>query len=153
MPIEIERRFLVSGTEWRRPSGASIAQGYLASSPMTSVRVRLLDDRGFLTIKGNSAGTTRTEFEYEIPVAEARELLELCEHALIRKVRYLVEFAGTRWEVDEFQDENAGLVIAEVELESEDQLFARPPWLGLEVTHDVRYFNFSLARHPFCEWK
>lgn len=153
MPIEIERKFLVSGTHWKRSSGASITQGYLASSPMTSVRVRLRDDRGFLTIKGNTKGTTRAEYEYEIPEADARELLELCEHHLIRKVRYLVEFAGSCWEVDEFLDENAGLVVAEVELESEDQPFSRPPWLGTEVTHDARYFNFSLSRHPFCDWR
>jgi len=153
MPVEIERKFLVTGTEWKRSNGASITQGYLASSATTSVRVRLRDDQGFLTVKGNAKGMTRAEFEYEIPQTDGRELLKLCEHHLIRNVRYLVEVAGTCWEVDEFLDENAGLVIAEVELESQDQSFARPPWLGAEVTHEARYFNFSLARHPFCQWR
>ena len=153
MPVEIERKFLVTGTEWRHANGIHFCQGYLSRGKGTTVRVRIAGERGYLTIKGVSKGTSRAEFEYEIPVEEARQLLKLCEGQLIQKVRYVVKHEGTTWEVDEFMGENAGLVVAEVELQTEDQQIARPAWLGQEVTQDTRYFNSSLSTKPYSVWR
>jgi adenylate cyclase len=116
------------------------------------VRVRIAGERAFLTIKGAAIGATRAEFEYEIPVADARQLLPLCDGALVRKRRHVVEHAGNRWEVDEFEGDNTGLVVAELELQAAGQAFARPEWLGREVTDDPRYYNSSLAAHPYRNW-
>jgi adenylate cyclase len=150
--VEIERKFLVIGDAWKSVIGNSITQGYLARSESHSVRVRLRDARGFLTIKSHTTGITRKEFEYEIPHTDARQLLDLCEGALVHKVRHVLVVDGTRWEIDEFLEENVGLVVAEVELRSEDEVFVRPQWLGEEVTFDPKYQNSNLVLHPYSAW-
>lgn len=152
MAIEIERKFCVIGSDWKSTPGTRFFQGYLNRAKERTVRVRIAGDVAFLTIKGLSQGATRAEFEYPIPLDDARQLLSLCEGPLIEKMRYRIEFEGTLWEVDEFFGDNQGLVIAEVELQSEAQPFARPPWLGQEVTHDPRYFNSNLSTQPYCTW-
>lgn len=154
MPQEIERKFLVCNDSWRPgASGTWFRQGYLSTDPERTVRVRLEGDRGVLTIKGLSRGICRDEFEYPIPAAEAATLLDtLCLQPLIEKTRYRLEHAGQLWEVDEFSGDNAGLVLAEVELGSEDEQVDLPPWVGVEVSTDPRYFNANLVRHPFRSW-
>jgi len=153
MAKEIERKFLVSGDGWRTEAPLLIRQAYLSVDPARSVRVRLVGDRALLTIKGLSKGASRDEFEYAIPVTDAAYLLEhLCLRPRIEKYRHRQVFAGMLWEVDEFLGDNAGLVLAEVELDSEDQPFERPPWLGREVTGDARFFNSSLALRPWRAW-
>lgn len=154
MALEIERKFLVAGDyKLSATSCERIAQGYLASGAGCTVRVRVRGDRGYLTIKGPSAdGVSRSEWEYEVPAREALEMLALCSSGVIDKCRYLVPFAGHTFEVDEFYGDNEGLTVAEVELSSVDEQFARPEWLGEEVTGDVRYYNSSLARNPSCKW-
>lgn len=153
MAKEIERKFLVNGDAWKRSKGTLYRQGYLSTVKERTVRVRLEGERAVLTIKGITRGATRAEFEYEIPFEDAEQLLDdLCERPLIEKTRYKIEHAGLTWEVDEFLNENAGLVVAEVELESEDQQFDLPEWLGEEVTRDPRYYNANLVSHPFTKW-
>lgn len=154
MGIEIERKFLVTGDAWRAGArGIFYRQGYLSTAKERTVRVRIAGDRGFLTVKGESAGAARAEFEYEIPAADAQEMLEhLCEKPLIEKTRYTVEFAGMRWEIDEFAGGNEGLIVAEIELPGEYVRVDLPSWAGREVTGDPRYFNSSLARHPWRSW-
>jgi len=154
MAKEIERKFLVTGDGWRTDAvGLTCLQGYVPSSTCT-VRARIMGDKGYLTIKARDKGVTRTEFEYEIPLSDATELLtRFCEGTLIEKVRYRVEYAGLVWEIDEFTGANAGLIVAEVELEHEGQAFEKPEWIGAEVTHDRRYLNSSLARQPYRQWK
>jgi len=154
MAIEIERKFLVVGEEWRRSaSGRRYRQGYLSTDPSRAVRVRRVGDQGYLTIKGATHGATRDEYEYAIPVVEAEAMLDgLCLRPLIEKVRYAIPFQGRVWEVDEFLGENAGLIIAEVELESEGQDVVMPAWIGQEVTDDPRYYNANLVRNPFRRW-
>ena len=152
MGIEIERKFLVSGDAWRNNSGVLYRQGYLNRDKARTVRVRIAGDAAFLTIKGKSSGATRAEFEYPVPLEDAQALLALCDDPLIEKTRYIVLYAGHRWEVDEFAGDNAGLVVAELELSAEDEAFEHPAWLGAEVTHDARYFNSNLATHPFRTW-
>ena len=152
MSTEIERKFLVTGTEWRQANGVRFSQGYLSRDKERTVRVRVAGERAFLTVKGLTKGASRAEFEYEIPVADAEQLLKLCEGPVVQKVRHVVVYQGFRWEVDEFLGENAGLVIAEIELQKEDQLFERPGWLGQEVTEDPRYFNSNLAANPYSAW-
>ena len=157
MALEIERKFLVAG-EYKSfaTSSERITQGYLSSASGRTVRVRIRGDRGWLTIKGPSkdGGLSRFEWEMEIPLSDARALLEICEPGVIDKTRWLVP-AGDgihTWEVDEFHGENAGLVVAEIELRSEADAFERPSWLGPEVTGDRRYYNSMLTLHPFSEW-
>lgn len=153
---EIERKFLVKKQQWKdqqKTSGKSYRQGYLNSAPERSVRVRVTDKSGYLTVKGISKGATRREYEYDIPKEDAEELLLLCESSVIEKTRFKIEFDGLTWEVDEFSGKNEGLLIAEVELESEDQEFQRPDWIGEEVTDDHRYYNVNLAKNPFTTWK
>lgn len=153
MAREIERKFLVKGSGWRRAGAVRLRQGYLSSARGRTVRVRTVGDHhAYLTIKGIAVGATRPEFEYEIPFEDARELLTLCETPLIEKDRYRVEEGGVVWEIDEFLGENTGLIIAEVELESEDQPFPRPDWVGGEVTGDPRYFNSNLIKKPYTKW-
>lgn len=152
MAIEIERKFRVVGEGWRAASGQRYCQGYLSRERGRTVRVRVVGDQAWLTIKGETRGATRLEFEYSIPRADADELLRLCDGPLVDKVRRKIVVSGTIWEVDEFLGENAGLVIAEVELEREDQEFQRPEWLGEEVTGDPRYFNSNLAIRPYGGW-
>ena len=152
MGIEIERKFLVVGDDWRQAPAVAYAQGYLNRDKNRTVRVRIAQGQAWLTVKGANAGATRAEFEYAIPVADAEQLLALCDGPLVRKLRRVVVHAGSTWEIDEFQGDNAGLVVAEIELPSEDAPFEPPPWLGAEVTHDPRYFNSSLATAPFSTW-
>ncbi|OYQ39471.1 adenylate cyclase [Rhodoferax sp. TH121] len=152
MAVEIERKFLVMGQPWLQVPGVVFRQGYLNRDKARTVRVRVAGAVAYLTIKGVSVGATRAEFEYPIPLADAEALLALCEGPLIEKTRHVLTHAGTVWELDVFAGDNAGLVVAEVELLSEDQAFVRPGWLGAEVTQDARYFNSSLAAHPYCRW-
>jgi adenylate cyclase len=154
MGVEIERKFLLAGDGWRAlGEPVLLRQGYLSSNPDRTVRVRIEGGQATLTIKGRSTGATRAEWEYPIPLAEAGELLErLCEQPLIEKYRRRITLGAHVWEVDEFLGANRGLVVAEIELESEDQAFDKPAWIGAEVTHDRRYFNSSLIRHPFSAW-
>lgn len=154
MGVEIERKFLVSGDAWKAlGQGVLLRQGYLSSTPERTVRVRIEGASAMLTIKGISTGATRSEWEYPIPPADAQALLDnLCERPLIEKKRYRIPLDGMVWEVDEFLGENAGLVVAEIELATEDQSFTKPDWIGEEVTHDRRYFNSSLIRNPYSRW-
>ena len=153
MAHEIERKFLVRSDEWRALAKAThYRQGYLSSVKERVVRVRTIDDQGFLTIKGINEGLTRLEFEYDIPAEDAAGLLELCEKPLIEKNRSKIELNGLTWEVDEFFGDNAGLIVAEVELESEDQTFEKPSWVGEEVSGDPRYYNSNLIQNPFTTW-
>lgn len=154
MGIEIERKFLVTGDGWRQPASAQtrFSQGYLSRDPARTVRVRIAGERAFLTIKGATQGATRAEFEYALPLADAQQLLAMCDGPVVEKIRHLCVHEGMTWEVDEFLGANAGLVVAEIELESEDQVFAHPAWLGAEVTGDARYVNANLAVRPFTSW-
>jgi CYTH domain-containing protein len=152
MATEIERKFLVQGTHWRNDTGVRFCQGYLNRDKERTVRVRIADGKAFLTIKGVTRGSSRAEFEYGIPIADAEQLLKLSDGPIIEKTRYRIVHEGSTWEVDEFQGENAGLVLAEIELKSEDQSFSRPPWLAKEVTDDRRYYNSNLAGHPYGQW-
>jgi len=146
---EIERKFLVADPSVvdGRP-GSVIRQGYLSREPSRTVRVRRRGDQGFVTIKGANVGARRSEWEYEIPAAEADEMLALCEGPILDKTRYLIDVAGRTWEVDVFRGANEGLVMAEVELDAEDAVVDLPAWAGLEVTDDPRYYNANLSRHP-----
>lgn len=152
MAIEIERKFLVVGTEWRTASPVFYSQGYLNSDKARTLRVRIAGEQAFLTIKGLSQGISRVEFEYEIPLVDARALLLLCEQPLIEKYRRRIHFEGFVWEVDEFLGVNHGLVVAEIELPAEDTPFTLPAWVGEEVTQDTRYFNSNLVRMPYSRW-
>jgi adenylate cyclase len=153
-PVEIERKFLVRSDEWREGAqGETICQGYLNSVKERTVRVRISGDKAFLTIKGPAINLTRPEFEYEIPVTHANQMLdELCEQPLLKKTRYKVLHDGKTWEVDEFHGANDGLVVAEIELDSEDETIRHPEWVGTEVTKDPKYFNSSLISKPFSTW-
>ena len=155
MGIEIERKFRLADERWRGcvRHKTLLRQGYIANTRRASVRVRLAGDAGWLSVKAMTPGLSRAEYEASIPAAAANEMLDqLCEGRLIEKWRHIVDYQGSEWEIDEFLGENAGLVIAELELESEQQEFARPPWLGVEVTHDERYYNFRLSERPFRHW-
>ena len=156
MPQEIERKFLVTG-EYKSQAYAQnhIVQGYISSARGRTVRVRIRDDKGYLTIKGasNESGTSRYEWEKEIPLNEAEELMRICEPGIIDKTRYLVRSGKTVFEVDEFYGGNDGLVVAEVELASEDEPFEKPAFIGREVTGDIRYYNSQLMKHPFNTWE
>jgi adenylate cyclase len=151
--VEIERKFLVRGDGWRKGAGVRIRQGYLNRDKERTVRVRIAGDKAFLTVKGVSTGSSRREYEYAIPVADAEELLKICDGAILEKIRRTLDWKGLVWEVDEFLGANEGLIVAEVELETEDQPFERPEWLGAEVTGDPRYFNSNLCAHPYASWK
>lgn len=155
MGIEIEKKFLLAGNDWKQlAAGTAYRQGYLNSAKERTVRVRTIDVKGFMTVKGISVGATRLEFEYEIPFEDANALLDvLCEKPLIEKNRYKVDYKGFIWEIDEFFGENEGLIVAEIELESEEQEFDKPEWVGEEVTGDSRYFNSNLIKDPYSQWK
>ena len=154
--IEIERKFLVKSEEFKAISFAKneISQGYLNSNPERTVRVRIKGNQGYLTIKGkgNETGMSRMEWEKEIPVDEAKMLLNLCESGVISKMRYEVKFGNHVYEIDEFFGENQGLVIAEIELQSEDEAFEKPDWLGKEVTNNEKYYNSFISKNPFKNW-
>jgi len=156
MAQEIERKFLVRDDSWRAAAdqGTAYRQGYLSTDRGRVVRVRVKGTLGVLTIKGERVGISAPEFEYPIPLADAEELLDkLCLRPLIEKVRYRLDYAGCTWEIDVFSGENEGLVLAEVELESEAQRVELPPWAGPEVSDDRRYSNASLVSHPYHAWK
>lgn len=154
--IEIERKFLVTSDEYKTAAFAKneIAQGYLNSTPERTVRVRIKGNKGYLTIKGkgNESGMSRFEWEKEIPVAEAKSLLELCEKGVISKTRFEIKVGNHVYEVDEFYGENQGLVVAEIELQSETESFEKPSWLGNEVTNNEQYYNAYLSNNPFKNW-
>ncbi len=161
MGIEIERKFLVTGDGWRAAAHAVLpmAQGYINDAAAldngaqkASVRVRIQGDAAYLNLKSREPGHTRQEFDYPIPVDDARALLALCVGGLVDKRRHLVRHGNHLWEVDEFLGENAGLVVAEIELDDAEEAFERPEWLGEEVTDDVRYYNLALAAHPYGRW-
>ncbi len=154
MAKEIERKFLVASEDWRALArGTRYRQGYLSTVKKRTVRVRTIDNKGFLTVKGVTVGATRSEYEYEIPAADADEMLnDLCEKPIIEKNRYKIPLGGVTWEVDEFLGVNDGLIVAEVELQSEDQPFPKPDWIGEEVTSDPKYFNANLIARPFSTW-
>ena len=156
MPLEIERKFLLKSAAWKAHAdeGTQYSQGYLVGSKDASVRVRIQGERAFINIKSATIGITRQEFEYEIPLVEASEMLEtLCEKPLITKVRYLIKNDNHVWEIDVFSGENEGLVVAEIELKDKDERFTRPSWLGEEVSDDKRYYNVCLVKHPYQDWK
>lgn len=154
MAKEIERKFLVDMKLFNPiDEGEYIAQGYLCSQSERTVRVRIKNNRGYLTVKGNNDGISRNEFEYEIPERDAEELLEMCEPSIIVKRRYIVDVNGSRWEVDIFEGDNEGLVVAEIELSSEEENFDKPDWLGEEVSFDSRYFNSNLSKNPYNAWE
>lgn len=154
--FEIERKFLVTSEKFKDEAFAKhqIAQGYLNSNPERTVRIRIKGESGFLTIKGkgNETGMTRFEWETEIALTEAKPLLSLCENGVINKIRYNVRVGKHVYEVDEFYGENQGLIIAEIELSSEDEFFEKPDWLGVEVTNNERYYNAYLSKNPFVKW-
>jgi adenylate cyclase len=154
MGREIERKFLVCSDAWKSEvtSEQSLRQGYLAIDGGNNVRVRTDGERAWLTIKARGEGITRPEFEYEIPAADAAPLLGLCHDRVVEKKRHLVLVGDLTWEIDEFSGDNSGLVVAEIELPDEAAAFARPAWLGAEVTGDPRYLNSSLAVHPYARW-
>lgn len=156
MALEIERKFLLSSDAWREfaRSRQLMRQGYLTGGSRCSIRARIAGEQAWINLKAKRSGMTRLEFEYPIPRTDADEILrELCEGPLIEKYRHEVPLDGHVWEIDEFIGDNAGLIVAEIELGSEDEDFTRPPWLGTEVTQDERYYNFNLAKKSYREWK
>lgn len=153
MGSEIERKFLVRGSGWKQGAiGQPYRQGYLSTDPLRTVRVRIAGKQAYLTIKGQSQGITRPEFEYAIPPADALQLLAMCLWPLIEKTRYRVEHGTHVWEIDEFAGENSGLVVAEVELQSPHEAIELPDWVGEEVSDDPRYLNANLVKKPFSRW-
>ena len=154
MSKEIERKFLVIGDSWRSlAQGTHYRQGYLNSAKERTVRIRTINDKAFMTIKGPTVGITRMEFEYEIPHIECVEMLtHLAEQPIVEKIRYKIAQDGLVWEIDEFLGVNKGLIVAEVELQSEDQKFEKPEWIGEEVSGDPRYFNSNLVKNPYTTW-
>jgi adenylate cyclase len=155
MAIEIEHKFLLANDQWRNCVTQSVRyrQGYLSSQATSSIRVRISDDHAWLNIKSATIGTHRHEYEYEIPLADANEILDkLCRKPLIEKTRHFVVDNGHTWEIDEFDGDNQGLIVAEIELSEIGKAFVKPAWLGEEVTDDMRYYNNNLSQHPYSEW-
>lgn len=156
MATETERKFLVRSDEWRENAKAiTVRQGYLARDKGRTVRVRVAGNQGFITIKGKTLadGITKPEYEYKIPKKDAEDLLKMCLRGIVEKTRHLVKYRGRTWEVDEFHGDNKGLVVAELELKSAKEAFAKPAWLGKEVTEDGRYTNAALSENPYKNWK
>ena len=156
MGKEIERKYLIDLYKWQqvsKPTGTYYRQGYLSTDPNKAIRVRLTDTAGYLTIKGPSVNATRSEYEYEIPVSEAKELLDNFSVSELSKTRYKIDHNGKVWEVDEFSGDNAGLIVAEIELTSEDEYFETPEWIRKEVTGEEKYYNSSLTINPFKNWE
>lgn len=155
MAKEIERKFLIQNDDWKALAdhGCYMSQGYLNDAVTSSLRVRVTGDKAYLNIKSATLGVSRSEYEYEIPRADALEILHnLCNKPLIEKTRYHVHYGEHLWEVDVFHGDNEGLVVAEIELTNEDEAFAKPTWVGEEVSHDPRYYNVCLVKHPFKDW-
>ena len=155
MGIEIERKFLVDSDKWQqavKPAGTHFRQGYLLNNNHKTIRVRVAGEQGFITFKGPTDGISRAEFEYKIPVTDGNQLLDGFALSEIEKIRYRINFEGKLWEVDDFLGDNAGLMIAEIELESEEEEFVKPDWVTKEVSDDERYYNSYLSVHPFNRW-
>lgn len=155
MNQEIERKFLVDQTKWNqldKPNGKIIVQSYLSTNPDKTIRVRIYGEQGFLTIKGKAKGLTRPEFEYEIPLVDAKQMIKLFGEVSIEKKRYEIKIDNHIWEVDVFEGDNKGLIIAEIELTSEKEHFTKPHWLTEEVSDEPKYFNSSLQKRPFNNW-
>lgn len=156
MGIEIERKFLLQNEQWRRQSTSKthLVQGYLCVNPEATVRIRIAAESAFLTLKGQRSNYSATEFEYPVPLEDAHQILkQMCLHSAVEKWRHIVKHQGHVWEIDEFLGANAGLYVAEIELESATAEFSRPEWLGEEVSHDPRYTNASLAQYPYSAWE
>lgn len=156
MAIEIERKFLLANEDWRQAVDKSVyyKQGYLSSQPTASIRVRISDEEAWLNIKSATIGVQRLEFEYNIPLQDAENIISLlCKKPIIEKTRHFVHFDDELWEIDEFVGDNEGLVVAEIELPDADKLFSKPSWLGHEVTFDLRYYNNNLVQNPYKNWK
>ncbi len=156
MALEVEHKFLLANDGWREEIDHSVhyKQGYLSSSPLSSVRVRISDTQAWLNIKSATIGTHRQEFEYQIPLDDANTILdELCHKPLVEKMRHFVHHASHVWEIDEFLGDNAGLIVAEIELSQIGESFEKPVWIGAEVTHDLRYYNNNLTKNPYKNWK
>ena len=155
MSVEIERKFLVKEKSWRHSvAGINYKQGYISTNKDRTVRIRIIETKAYLTIKGKTVGAKRLEFEYEIPLDDANELLNnLCTKPIISKTRYKIQYKGLIWEVDEFHGENEGLIIAEVELQHEKQKIKFPEWIGQEVTGDPKYYNANLIKKPYSKWE
>lgn len=155
MAVEIERKFLLTDDSWRQEASAPVryCQGYLTSSEQSSVRVRIQGDKAFLNIKSATLGVSRQEYEYAIPLDDAEKILDdLCNKPLIEKNRYFIKRGSHTWEIDEFLGDNEGLVVAELELQSENELFDKPVWVAEEVSDDARYYNVCLVTHPYKDW-
>jgi adenylate cyclase len=155
MSLEIEHKFLIEKDLWyalKKPSGVLIQQAYLVNEPGKVVRIRVTDSSGYLTIKGPTINATRSEFEFPIPKTDALQIMDQFVKSRIDKTRYKITFEGKIWEVDEFWGDNEGLIIAEIELESEDEQFIKPSWIGKEVTSDPKYYNSYLSEHPYTTW-
>lgn len=155
MGKEIERKFLLNHAEWDKlpkPLGNHLRQGYISTNPHKTIRVRVADSKGWLTIKGISTGASRMEYEYEIPLQEARELLDHFSDQELEKIRYEVLYGEKIWEIDVFLGDNQGLIVGEIELSSEDEYFDLPIWIDREVTHEQKYFNSNLTQNPFKNW-
>ncbi|WP_316734862.1 CYTH domain-containing protein [Pedobacter aquatilis] len=156
MGKEIERKFLINLIEWdklEKPAGKHLRQGYILTDPNKTIRVRISNDKAWLTIKGISIGATRLEYEYEIPTEEAKELLDNFSEAELEKIRYEIAYKEKLWEIDVFSGNNSGLIVAEIELETEDEIFELPDWVAEEVTQEQKYFNSNLTKYPFKDWK
>jgi adenylate cyclase len=155
MGVEIERKFLVDHTKWNalvKPAGTHYKQGYILNDDRGAARVRIADSNAYITFKGRSSGISRSEYEYSIPVNDGMELLKLFTQSAVEKIRYCIYFAGKIWEVDVFLADNQGLIVAEIELEQEDEQFDLPDWITIEVTEQEKYYNSSLSVHPFKNW-
>ena len=155
MGVEIERKFLIEKDLWyalKKPSGILVQQAYLVNEPEKVIRIRVTDSSGYLTIKGPAIHATRSEYEFPIPKTEAKEIINQFTKVRIDKTRYKIVFEGKTWEVDEFWGDNEGLIIAEIELKSEEEQFTKPAWIGPEVTEDPRYYNSYLSEHPYTSW-
>jgi CYTH domain-containing protein len=156
MGQEIERKYLIDHDKWAKlikPAGELYRQGYLLTDPQKTIRVRVTESHGYLTIKGANAGATRAEYEYEIPVGEAEELLDKYSVSELSKVRYKISYKGKLWEVDEFRGDNQGLIVAEIELKSEGESYDTPQWIAQEVTGQEKYYNSNLTLNPYKNWK
>ncbi len=157
MATEIERKYLVHPKAWQQAKAnaeySHLSQGYLSLEAERTVRIRIKKELALLTIKGKSKGISRLEFEYQIPLNDGLALLKICQGSIIEKKRYIIHYDQLTWEVDEFEGDNAGLIVAEVELESENQTFTLPPWIKEEVSDDQRYYNSNLVQHPFKDWE
>jgi adenylate cyclase len=154
MAKEIERKFLIDPQKWDwKGIPVNIIQAYLLITPEKVIRIRIAGEKAFLTIKGNPSRITRDEFEYAIPIDDAREMLKLCQYSPVEKTRYIVDFESKKWEVDIFLGKNKGLFLAEIEMNSEEEIISLPPWIITDVSNNQQYYNSSLAKNPFSEWQ